>query len=366
MKYDYLVVGAGWYGAVFARELADAGKRCLVIDCNRHIAGQSYTEQREGINVHKYGPHIFHTNSERIWKYVNRFADFNDFINRPLARYRDEIYSLPFNMWTYQQLWGVSTPEAAMEKMARLAGNGKPSNLEEQALALVGSEIYEKLIKGYTEKHWMMPATSLPAAIISRIPVRFTFDDNYYNDRYQGIPVGGYTRLFEKLLDGIEVRLGTDYLDDRRYWNAIASKVVYTGAIDRYFDYVQGALDYRTLRFEESVIDTVDYQGRAVVNYTDREVPWTRIIEHKHFEFGRQDVTVITREIPEAWATDKIPYYPVNNDANNRIYNIYRETAKQEKNLIVGGRLGKYRYYDMDQVAAAALKTARQEIRGSA
>jgi len=362
VKYDYLIVGAGWFGAVVARELADAGKRCLVIDRYRHIAGHSYTEEREGIQVHKYGPHIFHTGSERIWSYVKRFADFNDFINRPIAHYRDETYSLPFNMWTYQQLWGVTTPEEAMQKMARQTGGGRPANLEQQALALVGRTLYEKLIKGYTEKQWMMPAESLPAAIISRIPVRFTFNDNYYNDRYQGIPVGGYTRLFEKLLDGIEVRLGTDYLDDRAHWNATATRIIYSGAIDRFFDYAHGALDYRTLRFEESVIETADYQGRAVINYTDRETPWTRIVEHKHFEFGKQEVTVITKEFPEAWETGSTPYYPVNNAVNNRLYNLYRESALQEKNVIFGGRLGKYRYYDMDQVVAAALKTARREI----
>ena len=364
LEYDYLIVGAGWFGAVISRELTDAGKRCLVIDQHPHIAGHSYTEEREGIQVHRYGPHIFHTGSERIWKYVNRFASFNDFVNRPLARYGNDTYSLPFNMYTYQQLWGVTTPEAAMEKMARTVSNDKPANLEEQALCLVGRTIYEKLIKGYTEKQWMSPADSLPASIIRRIPVRFTYDDNYYEDRFQGIPIGGYTRLFEKLLDGIEVRLNTDYLADRSYWDASAGKVVYSGAIDRFYDYMHGELDYRTLRFEETLHEKADYQGNAVINYTERTVPFTRIVEHKHFEFGKQDVTIVTREYPEQWQSGKTPYYPVNNEVNDRVYRKYRDTSLHEKNVIFGGRLGKYRYYDMDQVIGAALKAADEVLRG--
>ena len=362
--YDYLIVGAGLYGAVFAREMTDAGKKCLVIDKRDHIGGNVYTRETEGINVHVYGAHIFHTNDRQVWEYVNRFAEFNRYTNSPVAFYKDEVYNLPFNMNTFSRLWGVRTPEEArkkIEEQKREAGIGEPSNLEEQAISLVGRDIYEKLIKGYTEKQWGRRATSLPSFIIKRLPVRFTYDNNYFNDRYQGIAVGGYTKLVENLLSGIEVRLSCDFFECREELCASCRKILYTGMIDRYFDYRYGELEYRSLRFETEVLDTDNYQGNAVVNYTEYEVPYTRIIEHKHFEYGTQDKTVITREYPAPWEKGAEPYYPVNNEENNALYERYRALAESEENVIFGGRLGTYRYLDMHNVVAEALDTAERE-----
>lgn len=364
-QYDYLIVGAGLYGAVCARELTDAGKKCLVIDKRGHIAGNVYTEQVEGIHVHRYGAHIFHTNDQAVWEYVQRFAPFNNFINSPVADYHGEIYSLPFNMYTFNQMWGITTPEEAeakIEEQRKAAGITEPKNLEEQAISLVGTDIYEKLIKGYTRKQWGRPCTELPAFIIRRLPVRFTYDNNYFNALYQGIPIGGYTRMVGRMLDGIEVRLGVDYLTDKSGWDRIADKVIYTGPVDAYFGYCLGALEYRSVRFETEVMDKLDFQGNAVVNYTDEETPWTRIIEHKWFGFGKgedgQDLpkTVISREYSSEWKPGDEPYYPVNDEKNAKLYTVYRELADQERNVVFGGRLGEYRYYDMDQVIAAALK----------
>ncbi len=371
MKYDYLIVGAGLYGAVFARQAADRGKRVLVIDRRHHVAGNVFTQRMEGVNVHVYGAHIFHTNDERVWEYVNRFARFNRFTNSPVANYRGELYSLPFNMYTFNRMWDVTTPEQAAAEIVRQrreAGIGQPRNLEEQAISLVGRDIYEKLVKGYTEKQWGRPCDQLPAFIIRRLPVRMTFDNNYFNALYQGIPIGGYTRLVENLLDGVEVRLDTDYLADKRTLDALADRVVYTGPIDAYFDYRLGALAYRSLRFETEVLDTPNFQGNAAVNYTDRETPWTRIIEHKWFEFGRDEAgndlpkTVISREYSTEWKPGDEPYYPVNDDANNALYAQYKALAEGEKNVLFGGRLGQYRYYDMDQVIAAALEASDREL----
>ena len=362
--YDYLIVGAGLYGAVFAREMTDAGKKCLVIDKRDHIGGNVYTRETEGINVHVYGAHIFHTNDRQVWEYVNRFAEFNRYTNSPVAFYKDEVYNLPFNMNTFSRLWGVRPPEEArkkIEEQKREAGIGEPSNLEEQAISLVGRDIYEKLIKGYTEKQWGRRATSLPSFIIKRLPVRFTYDNNYFNDRYQGIAVGGYTKLVENLLSGIEVRLSCDFFECREELCASCRKILYTGMIDRYFDYRYGELEYRSLRFETEVLDTDNYQGNAVVNYTEYEVPYTRIIEHKHFEYGTQDKTVITREYPAPWEKGAEPYYPVNNEENNALYERYRALAESEENVIFGGRLGTYRYLDMHNVVAEALDTAERE-----
>ena len=362
-EYDYLIVGAGLFGAVFAREKADTGKKCLVVDRRGHIAGNAYTETVEGIDVHRYGAHIFHTNDEEVWAYVNRFARFNRFTNSPIANYRGELYNLPFNMNTFHQMWGVVTPEQARAEIRRqqaAAGDGEPRDLEEQAIRLVGRDIYEKLVKGYTQKQWGRPCTELPAFIIRRLPVRFTYDNNYFNARYQGIPEEGYTALAERLLAGIPVRLHTDFLRQREELSALAETVVYTGAIDAYFDYRLGALEYRSLRFETEVLDTDNYQGNAVVNYTDAETPWTRIIEHKHFTFGTQPKTVITREYSAAWQPGDEPYYPVNDQRNTELYQRYAALAAQEPHTLFGGRLGAYRYYDMDQVIAAALALARQ------
>ncbi|MBR0368868.1 MAG: UDP-galactopyranose mutase [Clostridia bacterium] len=363
MKYDYLIVGAGLYGAVFARQAMDAGKRVLVIDKRGHVAGNVYTEDVEGIHVHRYGAHIFHTNDRRVWDYITRFAEFNRFTNSPVANYKGELYSLPFNMYTFNRMWGVVTPEEAAAKIAgqRLEITGEPRNLEEQAIRLVGRDIYEKLIKGYTEKQWGRDCRELPAFIIKRLPVRLTFDNNYFNALYQGIPMGGYTRMVENLLHGAEVRLGCDYLADKPRWDALAARVVYTGPIDAYFDYRLGALQYRSVRFETELLDIPNFQGNAAVNYTDRETPWTRIIEHKWFEFGRDDrgsdipVTVISREYSSEWKPGDEPYYPVNDQKNGALYQQYRALAERETNVIFGGRLGEYRYYDMDQVIAAAL-----------
>ena len=369
--YDYLIVGAGLYGAVFAREAADAGRSVLVIDRRPHIGGNVYTEQIEGIHVHRYGAHIFHTNLKPVWDYVNRFAEFNRFTNSPVANYHGELYSLPFNMYTFNRMWGVVTPEEAAEKIAqqrREAGITEPRNLEEQAISLVGTDLYEKLVRGYTEKQWGRPCRELPAFIIRRLPVRMTFDNNYFDALYQGIPVGGYTRMVGRMLEGIEVRLETDYLENRDALNALADRVVYTGAVDAYFDYCLGALQYRSVRFETEVLDQPNFQGNAAVNYTDRETPWTRIIEHKWFEFGKDadgnelPKTVISREFSSEWKPGDEPYYPVNDEKNSALYEAYRKLAAREKQVIFGGRLGEYRYYDMDAVIAAALKRAGEEL----
>ncbi len=367
--YDYLIVGAGLYGSVAARELTDAGKKCLVIDRRDHIAGNVYTEQIEGIHVHKYGAHIFHTNNKEAWDYVQRFAVFNRFTNSPVANYKGELYSLPFNMYTFNRMWGVVTPEEAaakIEAQRKEAGITEPKNLEEQAVSLVGRDIYEKLIKGYTEKQWGRDCTELPAFIIRRLPVRLTFDNNYFNALYQGIPTGGYTRMVKHMLDGIEVRLGVDYLEHREELNALAERVIYTGPVDAYFGYCRGPLEYRSVRFETEVLDMPNFQGNAAVNYTDRETPWTRIIEHKWFEFGKDEdgkdlpKTVISREYSSEWKPGDEPYYPVNDERNGRLYSEYRELAEREEKVVFGGRLGEYRYYDMDQVIAAALAKVKE------
>ncbi|HIW02208.1 MAG TPA: UDP-galactopyranose mutase [Candidatus Protoclostridium stercorigallinarum] len=363
-KYDYLIVGAGLFGCVFAREAADKGKRVLVIDKRGHIAGNIYTEEVEGINVHKYGAHIFHTSDKAVWEYVNRFAEFNNYINCPVARYKDELYNMPFNMNTFSKMWGIRTPAEAKEIIERQraeAGITQPKNLEEQALSLVGRDIYEKLVKGYTEKQWGRRATELPAFIIKRLPVRFIYDNNYFNDRYQGIPMGGYTRMCEKMLSGIEVRLGVDYFADKAELDALADKVLFTGMIDEYFGYRYGELEYRSLRFESETLDCDNYQGNAVVNYTEYEVPYTRVIEHKHFEFGAQPKTVVTREYPAVWHKGDEPYYPVNDDRNNVLYAKYKALADAEPHVIFGGRLGMYRYYDMDDTVSAAFGLLKAE-----
>jgi len=363
--YDYLIVGAGLYGAVFARQAADDGKKVLVIDKRDHIAGNVYTENVEGINVHKYGAHIFHTNSKVVWDYVNRFAEFNRFTNAPVANYKGELYSLPFNMYTFNKMWGVVTPEEAaakIEEQKRSAGITQPKNLEEQAISLVGTDIYEKLVKGYTEKQWGRPCKELPAFIIKRLPVRFTFDNNYFNALYQGIPMGGYTKMVENMLSGIEVQLGVDYLQDKARLDALAEKVVYTGAIDAYFDFKLGYLEYRSVRFENEILDKPNFQGNAAVNYTDAETPWTRIIEHKWFEFGTQPKTVISREYSSEWQPGDEPYYPVNDEKNGALYAKYKALAENEPKVIFGGRLGEYKYYDMDTVIDAALAKAAEEL----
>lgn len=366
MRYDYLVVGAGLYGATFAQQAKAAGKTVLVIDKRDHIAGNIYTKEMEGIQVHQYGAHIFHTNDETVWQYVNRFARFNRYTNSPVANYHGELYSLPFNMYTFNKMWDVITPEEAQAKIdeqRKAAGITEPKNLEEQAISLVGTDIYEKLIKGYTEKQWGRPCDQLPSFIIRRLPVRLTFDNNYFNALYQGIPIGGYTAMVEKMLDGIEVRLGTDYLKTKAQWDSMADKVVYTGSIDAYFGFCYGNLSYRSVRFETEVLDKPNFQGNAVINYTDRETPYTRIIEHKFFEFGTQPRTVISREYSSEWQPGAEPYYPVNDEANGALYAKYRALANQEKKTIFGGRLGEYRYYDMDAVIASALKLCREEFK---
>jgi UDP-galactopyranose mutase len=369
--YDYLVVGAGLYGAVFARQAADAGKRVLVIDKRPHIAGNIYTEKIEGINVHKYGAHIFHTNNKKVWDYITKFAEFNRFTNSPVANYKGELYSLPFNMYTFNKMWGVVTPEEAAQKIEeqrKEAGITEPKNLEEQAISLVGRDIYEKLVKGYTEKQWGRPCSKLPAFIIKRLPVRLTFDNNYFNALYQGIPVGGYTQMAANLLDGIEVKLGEDYLDKKEEYDIIAKKIIYTGAIDAYFGYRLGNLEYRSVRFETQVLDIPNFQGNAAVNYTDSETPWTRIIEHKWFEFGKDKdgsdlpKTVISREYSSEWKVGDEPYYPVNDEKNSALYNEYKKLADAEKKVVFGGRLGEYKYYDMDAVIAAALAMSEKEL----
>lgn len=356
--YDYLIVGAGLYGAVFAQKAMEAGKACLVIEKRDHIAGNIYTEAVEGIQVHRYGAHIFHTNNDEVWNYVNRFATFNRYTNSPVANYKGEIYNMPFNMNTFNKMWGVITPAEAQAEIERQRAAhyvAEPKNLEEQAINLVGTDIYEKLVKHYTEKQWGRPCTELPAFIIKRLPVRFIYDNNYFNALYQGIPVGGYTAMVEKMLEGAEVRLGVDYLADKAAWDAVADKVVYTGPIDAYFGYKLGALAYRSVRFETETLDMENYQGNAVVNYTDADTPYTRIIEHKHFEFGTQPKTVISREYSAEWKVGDEPYYPVNDEANGALYQQYKALAEGEEKVLFGGRLGEYKYYDMDRVIEAAL-----------
>jgi len=365
MKYDYLVVGAGLYGAVFAYEAKKKGKTCLVIDKRDHIAGNIYCENIHDINVHKYGAHIFHTSDKKIWDYVNQFAEFNNYINSPIARYKNELYNLPFNMNTFSKMWNIVTPQEAKDIIASQIADlniTEPKNLEEQALSLVGRDVYEKLIKGYTEKQWGRDCKELPSFIIKRLPLRFVYDNNYFNDRFQGIPMGGYTKIVEKMLDGIEVRLNTNYLDNREEFDAMADKIVYTGMIDQFYDYKLGVLEYRSVRFETEELDMENYQGNAVVNYTEREVPYTRIIEHKHFEFGKQPTTIISREYSSEWKKGNEPYYPVNNEKNNNLYQQYKELADKEAKVIFGGRLGGYKYYDMDKVIAAALEMCETEL----
>lgn len=376
MKYDYLIVGAGLFGAIFAHEAKKAGKKVLVIDRRDHIGGNIYTKEVEGIQVHQYGAHIFHTSDKEVWDYIQQFAEFNRYTNSPVARYKDELYNLPFNMNTFSKMWGVRTPAEAKEIIQRQikeAGITEPKNLEEQAISLVGKDIYEKLVKGYTEKQWGRRATELPSFIIRRLPVRYVYDNNYFNDKYQGIPVGGYTKIIERMLEETEVRLMTDFFADREILAKEAENIVFTGMIDAYYDYCFGELEYRSLRFETEVLDMENYQGNAVVNYTEYEVPYTRIIEHKHFEYGCQggyggdgsgvsDKTVITREYPAAWSRGEEPYYPMNDEKNNALYARYRELAGQEEHVIFGGRLGMYRYYDMHQVVKEALKCVRKAL----
>lgn len=370
--YDYLVVGAGLYGAVFAHEAKKYGKSVLVIDKRSNIAGNVYTEDIEKIHVHKYGAHIFHTNNRRVWEYVNQFAEFNRFTNSPVANYHGELYSLPFNMYTFNKMWGVVTPEEAftkIEEQKKAAGITEPKNLEEQAISLIGTDIYEKLVKGYTEKQWGRPCAELPAFIIKRLPVRLTFDNNYFNALYQGIPMGGYTKMVANMLAGIEVKLGVDYLAEKEAYDKIADKVIYTGAIDAYFDFKLGALEYRSVRFETELLDKPNFQGNAAVNYTDAETPWTRIIEHKWFEFGKDDEgneipkTVISREYSSEWKPGDEPYYPVNDEKNGKLYAEYKKLAEAEPKIVFGGRLGEYKYYDMDAVIASALDMCEKELR---
>ena len=365
MKYDYLIVGAGPFGAVFAYEAKKRGKRVLVIDKRSHTGGNMYCEKVEGINVHKYGAHIFHTSNKEVWDYVNQFCTFNNYINSPIANYKGEIYNLPFNMNTFNKLWGVVTPQEAKEKIENQVKESnitEPKNLEEQAISLVGKDIYEKLIKGYTEKQWGRRCTELPAFIIKRLPVRYTYDNNYFNDKYQGIPEGGYNVIFDKLLEGIDVELNVDFFDKKGELLQKVDKIVFTGMIDQYFDYQYGVLEYRSLRFEHETLDEENHQGNAVVNYNEREVPYTRIIEHKHFEFGKHPKTVITREYPAEWKQGDEPYYPVNNEKNAEIFKKYQELAEKEKNVIFGGRLADYRYYDMHHVFERVLEVVKEEF----
>lgn len=364
-RYDYLIVGSGLFGAVFAHEAKKKGKKCLIIDKRNHQGGNVYCEQIEGINVHKYGAHIFHTNDKEIWEYVNQFVEFNRYTNSPVAFYKDEVYNLPFNMNTFQQLWGVKTPEEAknkIEEQVKASGIKDPKNLEEQAISLVGFDIYEKLIKGYTEKQWGRKATELPAFIIKRLPVRFTYDNNYFNDKYQGIPIGGYNKLIEGLVDGIEVRLEVDFFAQREELTKLADKIVFTGKIDEYYNNQFGSLEYRSLKFDTKTLDQSNFQGNAVINYTESEIPYTRIIEHKHFEFGTQKKTVVTYEYPDEWSLGKESYYPVNDDKNNAIYNQYKSLSEKDTNVIFGGRLAEYKYYDMHQIIGSALKKSKDSL----
>lgn len=364
-KYDYLIVGAGLFGSIFAHEAAKRGKKCLVIEKRDHIGGNCYTQNIEGINVHKYGAHIFHTSNKVVWDYIQQFAEFNRFTNSPVARYKDELYSLPFNMLTFNKMWGVITPQEAEAKIKEQIAKeniAAPKNLEEQAISLVGRDIYEKLIKGYTEKQWGRKCTELPAFIIKRLPVRYTYDNNYFYDTYQGIPVGGYTRIFEKMLDGIEVKLGVDFFAESEYYESITDKIVFTGMIDEYFGYQFGKLEYRSLNFDNEVLDMPNYQGNAVVNYTESEVPYTRIIEHKHFEYGTQDKTVITREYSKEYQEGDEPYYPINDQRNNELYSRYKALADNVSNVIFGGRLAQYKYFDMHNIIAEALECVAKEL----
>ncbi len=363
-KYDYLIVGSGLFGCVFAYEATKQGKKCLVIDKRDHVGGNIYCENIEGITVHKYGAHIFHTNIRKVWDYVNELVEFNRYTNSPIANYRGEIYNMPFNMNTFSKMWGVVTPEEAKAKIdeQRAEAVAEPTNLEEQAISLIGKDIYTKLIKGYTEKQWGRPCDQLPPFIIKRLPVRFTYDNNYFNDPYQGIPIGGYNKIIDKLLEGCDVKTGIDYNTNREELNALAEKVVYTGTIDSYFDYCEGKLEYRTLRFENELLDCPNYQGVAVVNYTDSTPAYTRIIEHKHFEFGTQEKTVITKEYPAEYKEGMEPYYPVNNERNQSIYEKYAKLAEKEENVIFGGRLAEYKYYDMDKVIESALNAAEKYL----
>lgn len=366
MKYDYLIVGTGLFGSIFAYEANKRGKKCYVIDKREHIGGNIYTEKVEGINVHKYGAHIFHTSNKEVWEYIQQFAEFNRYTNCPIANYKGEIYNMPFNMNTFNKLWGVITPEEAKSKIdsqIKESGITEPKNLEEQAISLVGKDIYEKLIKGYTQKQWGRPCTELPSFIIKRLPVRFTYDNNYFNDTYQGIPIGGYTQIIEKMLDRIEVKLNYDFFEHREELENIAEKIVFTGMIDQYYNYQLGTLEYRSLKFEEEIIDCENYQGNAVVNYNEYEIPYTRIIEHKHFEYGKQPKTVITREYPSIWKKGDEPYYPMNDEKNNELYKKYKALAENEKNIIFGGRLGMYKYFDMHNVIAEALECVRNEFK---
>jgi UDP-galactopyranose mutase len=363
--YDYLVVGSGLFGSAFAYEAKKRGKKCLIIDKRDHIGGNIYCENIENINVHKYGAHIFHTSNEKIWKYINQFADFNRYINSPVAIYKDEVYNLPFNMNTFSKMWGVKTPQEAMDKITDQISKlniKEPQNLEEQALSLVGQDVYEKLIKGYTEKQWGRDCKELPSFIIKRLPLRFTYDNNYFNDRFQGIPIGGYTPIIEKMLNGIDVRVKTNYFDFIKSNQGIANKTVFTGSIDEFYGFRLGVLEYRTLRFKSEILDCSNYQGNAVINYTDREVPYTRIIEHKHFEFGNQPETVITKEYPAEWKVGDEPYYPINDTKNDLLFAEYKKISKNDSNVIFGGRLGGYKYYDMDKVIEAALEAVETEL----
>ena len=365
MKYDYLIVGSGLFGSIFAYEMNKIGKTCLVIEKRNHIGGNIYTQKEENINVHKYGAHIFHTSDKRVWEYINEFTEFNNFINSPVAVYEDKMYNLPFNMNTFYQMWGTKTPAEAIakiEEQKKEANITEPQNLEEQAISLVGRDIYTKLIKGYTEKQWGRDCRDLPAFIIKRLPVRLTFDNNYFNDRYQGIPLDGYTPVIEKMLEGIEVKLETDFFDDREHWENIAEKIVFTGMIDQYYDYEFGRLEYRGLKFETETLDMENYQGNAVINYTEREIPYTRIIEHKHFERSESPKTIVTKEYPAQWNPGDEAYYPVNNDKNNEIYSKYEELSKKEDKVIFGGRLGTYKYYDMWKIIEEALNTVEKEL----
>lgn len=359
MKYDYLIVGAGLFGSIFAHEMTKKGKKCLVIERRDHIGGNVYTELEENINVHKYGAHIFHTNNKEVWQYINQFADFNRYTNSPVANYKGELYNLPFNMNTFYQMWGVKTPDEAKAKIDEQKAESNienPQNLEEQAISLIGKDIYEKLVKGYTEKQWGRKCDELPSFIIKRLPVRYTFDNNYFNDLYQGIPIGGYTKIIEKMLDGIEVKLNTDFFEDKEKWLNIADKIIFTGMIDQYYDYCYGELEYRGLNFEFETLDMENYQGNAVINYTDAETPFTRIIEHKHFENSDSPKTIITREYPKTWTKGEEAYYPLNDEKNSELFKKYQELAKKEDKVIFGGRLGMYQYYDMWQVIDEALK----------
>ena len=363
--YDYLIVGTGLFGSIFAYEANKRGKKCLIIDKRSHIGGNIYTGEVEGINVHKYGAHIFHTSDKMIWDYIQQFADFNQYTNSPIAIYKDEVYNMPFNMNTFSRLWNIKTPKEAkeiIEKQKEESGITEPKNLEEQAISMVGKDIYEKLVKGYTGKQWGRPCTELPSFIIKRLPVRFTYDNNYFNDLYQGIPIGGYTKIIEKMLTGIDTKLNYDYFEHRDELNQIADKIVFTGMIDQFYDYKFGTLEYRSLRFETEVLDEENYQGNAVVNYTEYDIPYTRIIEHKHFEFGNQPKTIITKEYPSKWEKGDEPYYPMNDEKNNTLYAKYKELADQENNVIFGGRLGQYKYYDMHNVIAEALKCVDKEL----